>query len=161
MAGRGGLFHDPSVPMRAASRAASPQGGELMARDLLGMAPAQAKSTRHEAREEKRPHTPARAPPALGRGPPGPAQYFQCGTRNYSLDELKRLVDFEAACRRMPDDDLIIVVETIDGRSHAYLIALPRNHPSRLDTAGRPDPARQPFWRHGEVMHIKKQSQPP
>lgn len=132
-----------------------------MARDLLGRAPVQAQSPRRPAQQETRERAHVRDPPALGRGPPGPAEYFQCGTRNYSRDELKRLVDFEGACRRMPDDDLIIVVETTDGRSHAYLIALPRNHPSRLDATGRPDPARQPFWRHGEVMHIKKQSQPP
>ncbi|MNU43047.1 hypothetical protein D3C71_318230 [compost metagenome] len=132
-----------------------------MARDLFGSAPAQARSTDRAAPQESRQRAQVRDPAPLGRGPPGPAQYFQCGTRNYSRDELMRLVDFEDACRRLPDNDLIIVVETIDGSSHAYLIALPRNHPSRMDASGRPDPARQPFWRHGEVMHIKKQSQPP
>ncbi|WP_312993358.1 hypothetical protein [Achromobacter animicus] len=132
-----------------------------MPRDLFGHAAVQAQSSRRQEKRESSQPAHQREPPRLGRGPPGPAEYFQCGTRNYSRDELKRLLDFEAACRRMADDDLIIVVETTDGRSHAYLIALPRNHPSRLDAAGRPDPARQPFWRHGEVMHIKKQSQPP
>ncbi len=132
-----------------------------MTRDLFGNAPVQARTTRLEVRPQSEPRAQARDPPPLGRGPPGPLRYYHCGTRNYSRDELMRLVDFEGACRRLPDHDLIIVVETVDGRSHAYLVALPRNHPSRLDAHGRPDPARQPFWRHGEVMHIKKQSQPP
>lgn len=132
-----------------------------MTRDLFGNASVQARTTRMEVRPRSEPCAQARDPPPLGRGPPGPLRYYPCGTRSYSGDELMRLVDFEVACRRLPDHDLIIVVETVDGRSHAYLIALPRNHPSRLDANGRPDPARQPFWRHGEVMHIKKQSQPP
>ncbi len=131
-----------------------------MARDLFGNAPPRAPRQPHREAARSPPAHGGRAP-ALGRGPPGSAHYFDCGKRNYSRDELMRLVDFEGACRRIPDHDLIVVVETTDGSSVAYLVALPRNHPSRLDASGRPDPARQPFWRHGEVMQIKKQSQPP
>lgn len=133
----------------------------MMARDLFGFASVQAQKP-DVARKSVPPESPkAQYEPTLGRGPPGPAQYFFCGSRTYSRDELLRLVEFEETSRRMPDDDLIVVLETIDGKSWAYLIALPRNHPSRLDALGRQDRARQPFWRHGEVMHIKKESQPP
>lgn len=127
-----------------------------MARDLFGRAPVQARSSPRAV--EKRA---AQPPPALGRGPPGPAQYFAIGSRSISRDELLRLLDFEQACKDAPEHDLIAVLETVDGRSRAYLVALPRNHPSRLDAAGRRDPLRAPFWRHGEVMHIKQRSQPP
>ncbi len=96
-----------------------------------------------------------------GGAPPGPAEYFVLGNRSISRDELLRLLDFEKACSDAPDHDVIAVLETVDGRSRAYLVALPRNHPSRFDASGRRDPSRAPFWRHGEVMHIKKQSQPP
>ena len=130
-------------------------GGVRMTRDLFGRAPVQA----HTRPAELKPA--AQAPPKLGRGPPGPAEYFVLGSRSISRDELLRLLDFEQACRDTPDHDLIAILETVDGRSRAYLVALPRNHPSRFDAAGRRDPSRAPFWRHGEVMHIKKQSQPP
>lgn len=126
-----------------------------MTRDLFGRAPAQARSRPAIAKQAAQP------PPALGRGPPGPAEYFVLGNRSISRDDLLRLLNFEQACKDTPDHDLIAVLETVDGSSRAYLVALPRNHPSRFDAAGRRDPSRAPFWRHGEVMHIKKQSQPP
>lgn len=126
-----------------------------MARDLFGRAPVQAHTQRPD------PKRAARAPPALGRGPPGPAEYYVLGNRSISRDELLRLLDFEKACSDAPDHDVIAVLETVDGRSRAYLVALPRNHSSRFDASGRRDPSRAPFWRHGEVVHIKKISQPP
>lgn len=126
-----------------------------MTRDLFGRAPVQARVRRAAERDDAQP------PPALGRGPPGPAQYYALGNRSISRDELLRLLDFDQACKDAPDHDVIAVLETVDGRSRAYLVAMPRNHPSRFDAAGRRDPSRAPFWRHGEVMHIKKQSQPP
>lgn len=126
-----------------------------MTRDLFGRVPANHRSRQVAARQAPQP------PPALGRGPPGPSEYFVLGNRSISREELLRLLNFDQACIDAPDHDLIAVLETVDGRSRAYLVALPRNHPSRFDAAGRRDPSLAPFWRHGEVMHIKKQSQPP
>jgi len=130
-----------------------------MRRDLFGMAPVQArKGGREDAqrRRESQPHEKNRA-----WAPAGPQHFYALGPRSYSREELLQLVDFEAACRAYPGHDIIVVAETTDGAARVYLVALPRNHPSRLDAQGRQDPARQPFWAHGEVAHITRKTMPP
>jgi len=78
------------------------------------------------------------------------------GGRSYSIAELYEAVGFHQLCEEMPDHDLIVVVNTgIPPPHEMYVVAAPRNHPSRFDARGRRDPARAPFWGHGEVMYIQ------
>lgn len=94
--------------------------------------------------------------PAIPEMPVGRPQFFVAGGRSYSRAELYDLVGFRQLCAERPADDLVVVVDTARPLPHEiYVVALPRNHPSRFDESGRRDPARAPFWGHGEVMYIK------
>lgn len=121
-----------------------------MTRDLFGNIDRQAE--RRVARERDRSHKPIPVP----RGPPPKQQFFRVGGRSFSIAEVYEAVGFHRTCREMPDHDLVVVINTgIPPPHEMYIVALPRNHPSRFDAQGRRDPARAPFWGHGEVMYIE------
>lgn len=123
-----------------------------MTRDLFGHAPAQVTSSR------------ARDVPASGGRPPAPdawqrapgPQVFLFGQgRSFTRAELLRSSGFYEAAKAHPDHEILVVFDTSSPGPYTYLIQVPRNHPARLDAHGRPDPGRQPFWRHGEIIHVQ------
>jgi hypothetical protein len=83
-------------------------------------------------------------------------RYYQVNNHSYTRDEVYAMVDFHQACKDSPDDDIIVVLDCARPQAYVYMVLLPRNHPSRLDHLGRQDPAKQPPWRHGEIMHIQR-----
>jgi hypothetical protein len=129
-----------------------------MTRDLFGNAPAQVTYRR------------PRDVPASGSRPPAPdawqraagPQVFLFGQgRSFTRAELLRSSGFYEAEKAYPDDEILVVLNTAGSSPITYLIQLPRNHPARLDARGRPDPGRQPFWRHGEIIHVQGGRAPP
>lgn len=103
-----------------------------------------------------------RQPPEIvQRGPAERNWFYRLGRKTWSVDELYRLVGFNEACLAHPDSDIFVVVDNAADRPHAYLVELPRNHPSRFDAQGRRDPARVPFWAHGEVIHLQNEAHVP
>lgn len=88
---------------------------------------------------------------------PGERQWFyEFGGRSWSVAEVYVLVGFHQACHDHPESDIIVVLDLAAARPHLYLVELPRNHPSRFDAHGRRDPARAPFWAHGEIVLIER-----
>lgn len=88
-------------------------------------------------------------------------RYFSVKGKSLSLDDLYRMTDFHSVVERMPDDEIIVVLDAAREKPIVYLMALPKGHPNRLDSRGRQDPAKAPFWRHGDVMFINPISRAP
>ncbi|WP_447988321.1 hypothetical protein [Achromobacter spanius] len=128
-----------------------------MSRDLFGHAPAQAtyRRGREAATAERAP-----APDAWLRSSSRQEFFFGQG-RSFTREQLLRASGFHEAAKANPDDEILVVFDSTRPRPFTYLIQLPRNHPARLDALGRPDPARQPFWRHGEIIHLQSGRAPP
>jgi hypothetical protein len=75
--------------------------------------------------------------------------------------EVLQLSGFHEAVKAYPDHDVVVVLDTT-GSAYTYLAVMPRKHPSRLGPDGKPDRAKVPFWRHGEIIHIeRKEASPP
>ena len=88
---------------------------------------------------------------------PGERQWFyEFNGRSWSVAEVYDLVGFHQACRDHPQSDIIVVLDLAASRPHLFLVELPRNHPSRFDAHGRRDPARAPFWTHGEIVRLER-----
>lgn len=129
-----------------------------MTRDLFGHAPVQA--TYRRPRADQAPEGRI-APPDAWR-PTSRAQVFLFGQgRSFTRAELLRSSGFYEAEKAYPDDEILVVLNTAGSSPITYLIQVPRNHPARLDARGRPDPGRQPFWRHGEIIHVRGGRAPP
>lgn len=128
-----------------------------MTRDLFGHAPARA--TYHRAREASGVDR-ARSPDAWQRSSSAPEYLFGRG-RSFTRHELLRISGFHEAEKAYPDHEILVVFDTTTTRPFTYLVQIPRNHPSRLDAHGMLDPARQPFWRHGEIIHLQCGRAPP
>ncbi len=129
-----------------------------MTRDLFGRAPAQV-TYRRPASGPAPVDSPA-APDVWQRST-GPQVFLFGQGRSFTRAELLRSSGFYEAERAYPEHEILVVLDTASARPFTYLIQMPRNHPSRLDARGRPDPARQPFWRHGEIIHVQGGRAPP
>ncbi|OMG87992.1 hypothetical protein [Achromobacter xylosoxidans] len=128
-----------------------------MTRDLFGHASVQASYRRtREAPDVAR----APAPDAWQRSSSPQTFLFGQG-RSFTREELLRTSGFHEAAKAYPDHEILVVFDTTTSRPFTYLVQVPRNHPSRLDADGMPDPARQPFWRHGEIIHLQSGRAPP
>lgn len=129
-----------------------------MTRDLFGLAPVQATYRRPrsgDASEER-----VAAPDAWL--PSSRAQVFFFGQgRSFTRAELLRSSGFYEVAKELPDYEILVVFDTSSAKPYTYLIQVPRNHPARLNALGQPDPGRQPFWRHGEIIHIQGGKAPP
>ncbi|NMK45538.1 hypothetical protein [Achromobacter sp. Bel] len=129
-----------------------------MTRDLFGHAPVQATYRRPRAGDA--PEERIAAPDAWQ--PTSRAKVFLFGQgRSFTRPELLRSSGFYGAEKAYPEHEILVVFDTSSPRPYTYLIQVPRNHPARLDARGRPDPARQPFWRHGEIIHVHGGRAPP
>lgn len=129
-----------------------------MTRDLFGHAPAQV--TYRRPRGGVAPEERIAAPDPWERS--SHAQVFLFGQgRSFTRDELLRTSGFYEAAKAHPDHEILVVFDTASSKPFTYLIQVPRDHPARLDARGRVDPARQPFWRHGEIIHVQGGRAPP
>jgi len=131
-----------------------------MNRDLFGGSGPGSGRPARPARGHAEPRNDARVV-ASGPLPPVARRYFSVGGRSYTRDEIYAIAEFEAACRAYPDDDIVVVLDCAVLRPIVYLCQIPRNHPARLDYLGRQDPAKQPFWKHGEIMYIQPAGRAP
>lgn len=125
-----------------------------MTRDLFGGSGAGARN--RERPEQGRAIMARHTGLAAGPLPPVAQRYYQVNNRSYTRDEVYAMVDFDQACKENPGDDIVVVLDCARSQACVYMVFLPRNHPSRLDHLGRQDPAKQPFWGHGEIMHIQR-----
>lgn len=133
-----------------------------MNRDLFGGTGAGANRPARPARPEReRPRVEVHTGLAAGPLPPVRQWFYRVSGRSYTRDEIYALAGFEDACREYPDDDIIVVLDCAHPRAIVYLCQIPRNHPARLDYLGRQDPAKQPFWKHGEIMYIQPAGRAP
>jgi hypothetical protein len=87
--------------------------------------------------------------------PPGRRQFYPYRGRTFSYAELLAAVNFSTAANENPNDDVIVVLESLGSFERLYLVALPRDHPSRFNAQGKRDPALAPFWGHGDVLYIR------
>lgn len=96
------------------------------------------------------------APPVPTRPVRGrPAHYFTHDGACYSLDDLKRISGWEAACAAYPGHEIVIVFDSTDPVARMVgLIAVPKPAPGT-----KPSP--RPFFGHGDVMHIRRAREPP
>lgn len=130
-----------------------------MSRDLFGQAPVQATYRRGRASAVVE-RAPAPVPDAWLRSSSRQEFFFGQG-RSFTREQLLRASGFQEAAEANPDDEILVVFDSTTSRPFTYLLQLPRSHPARLDALGRPDPARQPFWRHGEIIHLQSGRAPP
>jgi len=128
-----------------------------MTRDLFGHAsvPAGARRVRSRSGADRVP-----APDAWQRSSSAQAFLFGQG-RSFTREELLRISGFHDAAKAYPNHEILVIFDTTTSRPFTYLMQVPRNHPSRLNALGAPDPARQPFWRHGEIIHLQSGRAPP
>jgi len=129
-----------------------------MTRDLFGHAPAQV--TYRRPRDGVAPEERIAAPDVWQRTPRAEVFLFGQG-RSFTRADLLRSSGFYEAAKAHPDHEILVVFDTTSSRPYTYLIQVPRNHPARLDARGRPDPGPQPFWRHGEIIHVQGGRAPP